>query len=132
MERWERRGLLIGAVIVAAVTVSVALVAPHLTVRQQFVFHDAAIYDLSRSCAPAIDAARDTVVSFHWSTPAPTIFFVVGCGGSTGVPYEGNGSSGSGAFVSAGGWYKFGASCPEGPCIAANVSGSFTGPLLPF
>jgi hypothetical protein len=54
-------------------------------------------------------------VAFQWSAPSPICFYVVSCSANQ-VAYEGNGTQGSGSFVSVGGAYEFGASCPEGPC----------------
>jgi hypothetical protein len=118
------------ALVAAAVAAGTVLVLALVPVPQQFSFRGAAIYDLQTSCA-GVDTTRGTTVSFHWSTPSPTYFFVVSCSAND-VAYEGNGTQGTGSFVSVGGVYEFGASCPEGPCVAADVSGSYTGPLLPL
>jgi hypothetical protein len=98
---------------------------------QAFTLDNAAIYDLQTAC-PGIDTVAGTAVHFHWSTAAPVIFFVVSCSAQQ-VPYEGNGTSGSGTFVSEGGVYEFGSSC-AGPyiCYPARVEGTYSGPLLPL
>ncbi len=98
-------------------------------VPQQFSLRGAAIYDLQLSC-PGVDTARGATVSFHWSAASSTNFFVVSCSLNQ-VVYTGNGSQGSGSFVSAGGVYEFGSGCPgPGPCYPADVSGRYTEPLL--
>jgi hypothetical protein len=126
------RRRIVGILIVVVVAVSVFLALVWLPVPQEFTIKGAAIYDPDNTCSPGVETTKGTTVSFHWSTPSPTVFFVVHCGAIYDVPYVGNGTSGSGSVVSAGGIYQFGASCPEGPCVTADVSGSFTGPLLPL
>jgi hypothetical protein len=125
----SRRRLLAVIAVCVAFAVSVLLLFV-LPVQQHFSFTNAAIYDPNTTCSPGVATTRGTTVSFHWSAPSPITFFVVHCSGSYDVPYSGNGTSGSGSFVSSGGVYQFGASCPEGPCVGANVSGRYTGPLL--
>jgi hypothetical protein len=99
-----------------------------LPVPQFFVFPDAAIYDPNVTCAPDIEATAGTSVSFQWSAPAPTGFFVVKCPGGP-VVYYGYGTGGSDKFVSTGGLYQLGSSCPM-ECVPANVEGTFVGPVL--
>jgi hypothetical protein len=124
----RRRLFIVGiAVGVGVVTFLFLVLAP---IPRTFSMHDAAIYDLQSSCS-GIDTSPGTVVSFHWSSPSSTIFFVVSCSASQ-IAYEGNGTQGTGWFHSVGGIYEFGSSCPEGTCAAADVSGSFTGPLFPL
>jgi hypothetical protein len=98
---------------------------------QAFTLENAAIYDLQTVC-PGIDTVAGTAVHFQWSTAAPMIFFVVSCSAQQ-VAYEGNGTHGSGTFVSVGGVYEFGSSC-AGPytCYPARVVGTYSGPLLPI
>ncbi len=126
---WSRRRVRLAAV-AGAITVTALLLLTLLPVPQRFSFHGAAIYDPDPNCL-GIDTTSGTTVQFSWSAVSPIDFFVVSCSGSQEI-YEGNGTQGSGAFVSSGGLYEFGASCPEGPCVPADVSGSFTGPLLPL
>ena len=121
----KRRRLVIAGVVVTVAAFLVVVLAP---VPQHFTMHGAAIYDLSSAC-PRIDTTPGTTFTFHWSAPSPIYFFVVSCSAND-VTYHGNGTQGSGTFVPVGGVYEFGASCPEGPCMAAAVSGTYTGPLL--
>jgi hypothetical protein len=124
----KRRRLIAG--ISVGVAASAFLVLTLVPVPQLFVMHGAALYDLEPTCA-GIDTAQGTSVSFHWSAPSLIIFLVVSCSANQ-IAYQGNGTSGLGTFVSVGGVYEFGASCPEGPCVAADVYGIFTGPILPL
>ncbi len=122
------------ALIVASATVGSILYLLFLTlfpIPQSFTIGNAAIYDL-QTVSPGIDTVAGTVVHFHWSTASPTVFFVVSCSAQQ-VPYEGNGTHGSGTFVSVGGVYEFGSSC-AGPytCYPARVEGTYSGPLLPL
>jgi hypothetical protein len=130
----RKRLVIIGlAVGVTAAVISALVLVP---VPQHFTMHGAAIYDPNTSCAVGysntIDTTIGTSVNFHWSAPSWITFFAVKCNSIYDVPYVGNGSSGSGTFISEGGVYQFGASCPEGACVAADVSGSYTGPVLPL
>ncbi len=118
---------------VAGVSVGAALAAflasITVPVPQHFSLHEAAIYDLATTCT-GIDTTGGTTVSFRWSAPSPVYFFVVSCSANQ-VAYQANGTQGLGAFASLGGVYEFGASCPGStPCVPADVSGSYTGPLL--
>lgn len=120
--------------IVASATVGSILNLLFLTlfpIPMAFTLENAAIYDLQMIC-PGIDPVAGTVVHFHWSTSSPTVFFVVSCSAQQ-VAYEGNGTHGSGTFVSVGGMYEFGSSC-AGPytCYPAWVAGTYSGPLLPL
>ena len=92
-----------------------------------FNLREAAIYDLS-ACA-GIDPMKGTTVRFSWSAPSHVFFVVVDCKANS-IVYSANGTSGSDSFVAQGGTYEFGATCPVGPCVEANVSGTYTGPLL--
>jgi hypothetical protein len=115
-------------VAVAAATLVALVVVP---VPQAFTMHDAAIYDLETDC-PGIYTSPGTVVSFHWSAGSFTYFFVVSCSANDEVYYA-NGTSGSGSFISSGGIYEFGGSCPSSLfCVPANVSGTYTGPIIPL
>jgi hypothetical protein len=130
---WTRRRVKIVCV-AGAVAIATFLVLVLFPVPQHFVMRGAAIYDPNTSCAvgypDTIDTTPGTIVNFRWSAPSSIIFFVQQCGSLSPGPFEGNGTSGSGSFLAIGGVYQFGASCPEGPCVAADVSGSYTGPLL--
>jgi len=112
---------------VAAALLAMLVLVP---VPQPFTMHGAAIPDLQTSC-PGIDTVQGSILSFHWTTPAPTYFFVVSCSAGQ-VAYQANGTSGSDTFVSVGGVYDFGAACP-GPvaCVSADVWGTYTAPILP-
>ena len=125
----KRRGLA-GAVIAiaACAAIGVAILVP---IPQSFSMHEAAIYDLEMGC-PGIYTTQGTTVTFHWSAASSTGFAVVSCSANQ-VVYEGNGTVGSGSFVSVGGVYEFGSTCPgPEPCYPADVTGSFTSPLLPL
>ena len=128
MRRRFRLALLLGAILAA--TAALLLLLFIVPFPQSFVLHDAAIYDPNFACS-GIDTTRGTTVSCAWSAPSPIYFWVVSCA-ENGPVYSENGTGGSGSFVSVGGFYEFGASCPEGPCVSANVSGTFTGPILHF
>lgn len=131
---WTRRRVTIVGVAgaIAAATFLVLVLVP---VPQHFLMRGVAIYDPNISCAVGysntIDTTAGTSVNFHWSAPSSIVFFVVKCNSIYNVPYIGNGTGGSGTFISEGGVYQFGASCPEGSCVPADVAGSYTGPLLP-
>ncbi len=122
----KRRVAIAGAALGAALTITLAMAL--VPVPQHVTLDGAAIYDLQTTC-PGIYVTPGTAVTFHWSTPSTNYFFVVSCSANQ-LVYEGNGTSGSGTFVSTGGVYEFGASCPEGPCVAADVSVNYTSPLL--
>jgi len=133
--RWNRRRLLIIGIVGLVAISSVAALAL-IPIRQHFTMTGTAIYDPNTACSgfpkvgcSVVDTTQGTSLIFHWSAPSPIVFFVVGISANQ-VAYEGNGTSGSGSLVSAGGFYQFGASCPEGPCVTAEVSGSYTGPIL--
>jgi len=126
----EKRRRMAGAVIaiVACAAIGVAILVP---VPQTFSMHGVAIYDLEMDC-PGIYTTQGTTVTFHWSAASSTGFAVVSCSANQ-VVYEGNGTTGSGSFVSVGGVYEFGSTCPgPEPCYPADVTGSFTSPLLPL
>lgn len=114
--------------IAAVVAVGTLLVLTIVPFPQSFSFGDAYIPDPNPGCS-GIVTSKGTTVTFSWNAPSPVDFFVVSCGGH-GDPYYAFGTVGSGSFVSAGGAYEFGASCPKGPCVGANVTGHFSGPLL--
>ncbi|MGA8424779.1 MAG: hypothetical protein WB778_06615 [Thermoplasmata archaeon] len=123
----KRRLPIVGLSVGVAVATFLVLVL--VPVPQHFSMRGAAIYDLQMTCS-GIYATQGTTVSFHWSAPSSIYFFVVSCPANQGV-YEGNGTIGSGSFVSTGSVYEFGASCPGStPCVPADVSGSYTSPLL--
>jgi hypothetical protein len=113
----------------ASITVLSILV--FVPVPQYFLLTERAIYDIDPNCS-GITPAAGTTVHFHWWSPNSTGFGVVSCGDSNWNPIIQNGTSGSGSFVALGGTYEFGSLCPEGTCWAANVTGSFVGPLLPL
>ena len=127
MRRRTRRRIIAGVPVGAAfATFLASLTVP---VPQHFSMHGAAIYDLETTCT-GIDTTGGTTVSFHWSALSPIYFFVVSCSANQ-VAYQANGTQGLGAFVSSGGVYELGASRPGLiPCVPADVSGSYTGPLL--
>lgn len=123
LERWQER-LIIVVVSVGSVLAFFYTVPFH----QPFGMAGVAIYDLQQSCA-GISTVAGTSVNFVWHAPAFTYFAVVSCSENT-VAYEGNGTSGSGTFVSTGGIYEFGSLCAAGPCVPADVIGTYTGPTL--
>jgi hypothetical protein len=123
-----KRRRILALSIAVGVAVAIFLFSVLVPVPHSFSMNGVAISDAYRSCT-GIDTAQGGAVSFHWSAPSAIVFFVVSCSANQ-VAYEGNGTSGSGTFVSAGGTYMFGASCPEGACVLANVSGTYFTPLL--
>ena len=124
----RRAWLLVICVGVALALLVAMAVTP---VPQSFTLHSVAIYDLQFDC-PGVMIPSGSSVSFHWSAGGPTAFFVVGCSANREY-YVGNGTSGSGSFVSTGGVYEFGSGCPgPSPCYPADVTGTYTGPLIPF
>jgi hypothetical protein len=123
----RRRLLILGIATAIAVATFLALVL--VPVPQHFSMHSAAIYDLQTNCG-GIFATRGTTVNFQWSAQSAIQFLVLSCSANK-ITYEANGTSGSGAFASSGSAYEFGAGCSgSGPCVRADVLGSFTGPLL--
>jgi hypothetical protein len=125
----KRRIVMVGAAASVAVATLLALVL--VPVPQHFSMHGVAIYDLQTACT-GIDASQGTTVYFHWSAAGWTDFFVLSCSANQ-VVFAGNGTQGSGTFVSTGGVYEFGSACPgPEPCYPADVSGTYTGPLLPL
>jgi hypothetical protein len=94
-----------------------------------FSLSEAVIYDPNVDCTGIAPGPSSTVV-FHWSAPANTTFAVVSCSGN-GVPYTASGTHGSGEFLAAAGVYQFGAECGPLSCVGANVSGTYTSPILP-
>ncbi len=125
----RRRHLVVG--ISAGVVAATFLVLILLPVPRAFTMDGAAIYDLEPTCT-GIATTSGTTVTFHWSAGGRTYFFVVSCSAGE-VAYQSNGTQGSGSFVSTGGVYEFGSSCPgPGPCFPADVVGTYTGPLLPL
>lgn len=116
-------------IVAGAISVGVAipLMLFLVPVPQHFSLTGAANYDPNFTCE-GINTAKSTEVTFTWSASSPVYFFVVSCSANQ-VAYEGNGTVGFGAFVSVGGMYQFGASCPEGSCVPASVEGYFTGPI---
>ena len=125
----RRRSFVVGIAVVVALAGSLALVL--VPVPQQFSLHEVAVYDLEIGCG-GVFTAQGTTVSFHWSAPALISFGAWSCSANQMV-YWGNGTSGSGSFVSPGGVYEFGTICPPmGSCWPANVSGAYTAPILPL
>jgi len=112
-----------------AVAVAVLLLLGTVPVRQHFTLREAAIYDPNVTCSPGVGPTKGTTVDFHWSAPSKITFFTISCKLNE-VVYSAEGTNGSGSFVSVGGFYQFGASCPEGACVEANVTGTLTAPLL--
>jgi len=108
-------------------------------VPQVFVFQGAVLPDLW-TCPTALPSSglgsaygilttKGTSVTYHWSAPSPVTFAVVSCE-PNGPQYGENGTGGSGTFVSPGGIFAFGVGCAVGPCVGADVWGTYTGPLL--
>ncbi len=97
-------------------------------VPQPFIMLNTAVYDLE-PCG-GIYTEAGTVVSVQWSAPSNTTLLILSC--SSDWYTSQSGTSGSGSFVSSGGLYEFGASCPSGPCVLANVQGRYIGPILPM
>jgi hypothetical protein len=116
--------VLIGAVSIAVVVLFVVLVPfPH-----PFAISNATHGPLS-SCS-GLRVPGGSYVSFTWSTAKSSVFGVWSCS-SGAVVYQGNGTSGSGSFSSAGGVYSFGTECTFS-CSPANVTGEVYHPLMPL
>lgn len=122
-------GLSIGVPTVAllAAFALLAVVPAH----QSFTLHDVAVSDLESTCS-GIDTTQGTSVTFHWWAATSISFGAWSCSADH-IVYQGSGTNGSGTFTSLGGVYEFGTSYPPvGPpaCEGANVTGTYTGPLL--
>jgi hypothetical protein len=124
--------------LVRPLTIAISLIVPVVVCAglalipapQPFVMSGVAIYDLEPGCG-GIDTQSGSVVSFEWNAPSNTTFLVLSC--TTGWYTGESGTSGSGSFVSSGGFYEFGASCPGStPCVPANVQGRYVGPIMPL
>jgi hypothetical protein len=127
----ERRHLVALAVAACAAIVISGIALALLPVPQHFKLREVAVYDLSTTCS-GILTSQGTRVQFGWSAPTPVLFGAWSCALNS-LVYTGNGTYGSDSFISEGGVYEFGTICPgNGYCTAANVSGSFSGPILPF
>lgn len=126
----RREWLLHLCVLVVIVAVITALLS--IPVPQTFSLQGVTVGDLTLIPCSNIHPSQGTVVSFHWSAPSPTNFGVYACTESSNVAiYTGNGTSGSGTFTANGGLYAFGQGCNVLLCGPnANVTGSYTGPLL--
>lgn len=122
----RRRRLAVGLSL--GIVVATVLVLTLVPIPQTFSMHNAVIPDLY-SCT-GLRPTQGTTVNFHWSTAGFTDFYVVSCSVNEAV-YQANGTQGTGSFVSDGGMYDFGSGCPgPGSCYPAEVTGSYTGPLL--
>jgi hypothetical protein len=132
-----RRTVLLSLLAVGFV-VAILLILTLLPLPQHFSFQGAVVGDLYSCSGPGpvptgtIDLPKGTTVNFQWSAPSPVSSFIVVSCVQNGLIYGGSGIAGSGSFVSVGGGYVFGVPCLHGPCIAANVSGSYTAALLPI
>lgn len=124
MQGRSRRPLALAAAGACALALVALFTVP---VYHPFNLREAAIYDFN-PCA-GIDPTKGTLVRFVWSAPSHVFFVVVDCKANS-VIYSAKGTSGSDSFVAQGGTYEFGATCPVGPCVEANVSGTYSGPLL--
>jgi hypothetical protein len=116
------------AATVAAIAVATLLVFVLVPVPQHFAMRNVSVSDDEVGCT-GILTSRGTTVSFQWSAPSYISFGAWSCSANW-IVYWGNGTNGSDSFVSQGGVYEFGAICGYGTCVVANVSGSYTGPLL--
>lgn len=124
----RRRPVIIGVSV--GIAVAAFLVLALVPIPHAFSIQGAVIPDLY-TCT-GLGPTQGTTVNFHWSAGGWTYFYVVGCSANQ-VVYQANGTQGSGAFVATGGTYDFGSGCPgPGPCYPADVSGTYTGPLLPL
>jgi hypothetical protein len=123
----RRRRIWVAAIVALAGVVALVVLAT-VPVRQTFAFANAAIYDPAASCS-GIQFPSGVTITFHWSAANTTYFFVIGCSGST-IVYESYGTAGTGSFVAHGDVYDFGSGCATGPCYPAQVSGSYTAPLI--
>ena len=126
----RRRGLVILAIAIA-IAVAAILALGVIPVKHQYFLSEAAVNDLETTCT-GILTSPGSVVSFHWSAPSTISFGAWSCSANH-IVYQGNGTNGTGTFTSIGGVYEFGTICPSlsaPPCVPANVSGTYTGPLL--
>jgi hypothetical protein len=126
LERWIRGHRVLTVVVAAAaiLTPVILFVAPF---PRAFALHDQLVGDDSAYCQ-GISPPDGSTVSFQWASAAPTHFLVVSCEG--GATYTAYGTGGSGRFAAWGGTYELGGQCIPGSCVPANISGSYTAPLL--
>lgn len=128
----RRRILAIGIAVGIAVAVFLSLVL--VPVPQHFAISGAEIPDMY-TCGGIFaikETTKGTGIAFQWNSAASTCFIVVSCSANQ-IVYEANGTDGSGYLASVGGDYLFGATCGgPGYCVTADVSGYYTGPLLPL
>lgn len=118
----------------AAAAAVILLVLSFVPVSRSFAFSSEVLGPYFPQCS-GLQIPRGAVVAFHWVAPtAVSVFEVWNCATGTGVYVIDASQNGSGSFVSAGGTYAFGAGCLLGvqplECIPANVTGSYTSPLL--
>jgi hypothetical protein len=124
---WTRRRVKIVSV-AGAIAVATFLVLVLVPVPRHFAMRNVSVSDDEVGCTGFL-TSRGTTVSFQWSAPSYISFGAWSCSANW-IVYCGNGTNGSDSFVSQGGVYEFGAICGYGYCLAANVAGSYTGPLL--
>lgn len=121
-----RRALLlaISVGVVSSAVVGLLLVP----VPRPFAFRGTLVTGFAGSC-PGLETADGASVAYSWVAPVSVQFSVVSCATNALVSLS-VGVHGSGSFVSTGGVYRFGTDCPSGPCVAANVSGTISEPIL--
>jgi len=126
VRRWK---LVVTIAIAVAISIATVVALASVPVRQHFALYDTLVSDAETGCT-GILTFPGTGVSFHWSSPSKVSFGAWSCSKNS-IVYMAVGTNGSGYFVSVGGVYEFGATCAEGPsCVTANVSGTYSGPLL--
>jgi hypothetical protein len=130
------RAALVGfaAVVVAVIILAVSLrSSASAQPPGSFRFDNVSVYDLESTCS-GLMTQKGWNVSFHWWAAANISFGVWSCSVIGGMVYWGNGTEGSGSFVSVGGEYEFGAICPAwefSGCVTADVAGNYTSPVVP-
>ena len=125
-----RKRRLIIAGVAAAIAVATFLVLVLVPVPHPFAYRNAAFGGTGQACQAA-SFPKGAHVSGTWEAPSTIQFYVVTCTSET--IYYAVGVSGSFSFVADGSTYQFGAyDRPHTPPGAptANVSGSYTAPLL--
>ena len=129
-----KRNRPVGIVLFGLVAVSILLLLFVMPIPHRFSITESASEDLYQcEGRTTISIPSGDEVTFDWSTPSNVSFGVWNCTAGY-VFLEQNGTNGAGSFVSTGGAYGFTSLCggyfPS--CPPANVTGTYSGPLLKF